>query len=137
MRKILFLSFIFGIITLTITSVLDLQYNNLQRQIKISENVSSTPSPTPVQHETVMVTIHGFVPEVLTVRKGTYINFANFSDKEIDIEFDKEKGKSDAEMTVGKIDINGTSNPKKFSKLGTYHYRNAQNQEQTGKIIIQ
>ncbi len=97
----------------------------------------STPTPTPVPYETVMVTVHGFVPEILTVKKGTYINFANFSEKVIDIEPNILSAPANNDLKIGKIEVGSTSSPIKFSTPGQFSYYNKLIPEQKGTIVIQ
>lgn len=105
---------------------------------KIVSTVTPTPTPTPILGETIMVTIHGFVPDSLTVKKGTYINFANFSEtNNVNIESDDHPTHQKYPMlNVGLLKNNDVSNPVKYDVPGTYTYHNHLKPEQKGTIII-
>ncbi len=97
-----------------------------------------TPTPTPIPGETVMVTVHGFVPEKLTVKKGTYINFVNLSDTEsVDVESDDHPThKKFPQLNIGPIKNGFTSALVKYDTPGTYTYHNHLNPNMKGTIII-
>lgn len=96
--------------------------------------LTSTPTPTPKLSDTVMVTSHGFVPQSLQVKKGTFVNFANFSEEVIDVVFDANPDKS---MTVGKIEVGDTNEPKQYNEIGEYDYHNANKIDEKGKIFVE
>lgn len=92
------------------------------------------PKPTVAPGETVMVTVHGFVPEKLTVKKGTSVNFANFSDTDtVDVEADDPKMTM---LNIGVIRNNDTSDPIQLAP-GTYTYHNQLKPTQKGTIVVQ
>lgn len=91
-------------------------------------------TPTPLPGETIMVTNHGFVPEEITVKKGTYINFANFSEGIINV---TSKNKDFVALNLGNLPMNETTNQVQYQNAGTYEYFNALQPTQVGKIIVQ
>ncbi len=95
-----------------------------------------TPTPTPIPSETVMMVLHGFVPETLTIKKGTYVNFANFIDTAIDIEADP-KSQNSSMLNIGIIKVNDTSKPFFFKDPGTYQYYDKSNPSKKGKIVVE
>lgn len=101
---------------------------------KESPVVTLEPTPTPVPGETVMVTVHGFVPETLTVKKGTWINFANFSETTISVE---SKDGTFKPLNIGVMNDNDTSDSVQYNEPGTYEYHNKYKPEQKAKIVIE
>ena len=95
------------------------------------------PTPTPTRNETVMITSHGFVPEVLTVGEDEYLNFANFSESVVDLESDSTKDKSEEGSIIGKIEVGNTSPMLRYTNKGTYYYRNNLKPYQAGTIVVQ
>ncbi len=92
------------------------------------------PTPTVSPGETIMVTIHGFVPDKLTIKKGTSVNFANFSDTDtVDVEADDPKM---TQLNIGVIKNNDTSNPVQLA-AGVYTYHNQLKPTQKGTIVVQ
>ena len=90
--------------------------------------------PTTEPGETIMVSAHGFVAEVLKIKSGTSVNFRNFSDSDaVDIEADDPK---DSVLNTGVIKNNDTSSPVKLS-VGTHKYHNKLKPDQTGTIVVQ
>ncbi|PIZ97377.1 MAG: hypothetical protein COX79_02475 [Candidatus Levybacteria bacterium CG_4_10_14_0_2_um_filter_36_16] len=97
-----------------------------------------TQIPNPNPGETIMVTIHGFVPDTLRIKKGTSINFANFADTAVDIESaDHPTHKLYPQLNIGTIEASDTTDPLLYDKLGTYKYHNHLKPEQTGTIIVE
>jgi len=137
-----------GAIVVLLTLTFFIGGGNVTNKIK-QTNLSSQPNnvlatpiltkiPTPKPGETIMVTIHGFVPEALRIKKSTSINFANFSDTAIDIESaDHPTHKLYPQLNIGTIEANDTTNPVLYDKSGTYKYHNHLKPEQTGTIIVE
>lgn len=112
--------------------------NGSSSQTKSIPTPTFTPTPTPAPGETIMVTIHGFVPENIKVKKGTSINFANFSDNAIDVESDDHPThKLYPQLNIGTLEANDTSDSVLYDKPGTYKYHNHLKPEQKGTIIVE
>lgn len=88
------------------------------------------PTPTPLQGETIMATFTRFVPATLTIKKGTVLNFGNFSGNDIDVESDDNK-----QLSIGVLKDNDTSDFVKLSP-GTYTYFNKLKPEEKGTVIV-
>lgn len=115
-----------------------IQRQNLKKKIVERAHpfqVIPTPTPTPIPAETIMMVLHGFVPETLTIKRGTYVNFGNFIDKTIDIEADPQS-KNSSMLNIGKLKVNDTSDPYFFKEAGTYLYYDAANPSKKGKIVV-
>lgn len=91
-------------------------------------------TPTPLPAETIMVTNHGFVPEEIIVKKGTYVNFANFSEGVVNV---SSKNKEFMALNLGNLPLNETTVQVQYKNAGTYEYFNALKPAQVGKIVVQ
>ncbi len=133
--KKIIIGFIAVIIVLSVVGfvIFNKSGNNSSKNVSNTVVATMTPSPTPRSNETVMVSVHGFVPATLQVKIGTFINFANFSENAIDVVFDSAPDKS---LTIGKIEAGDTSDPRPYSVSGEYIYHNAVISDQKGKIVV-
>lgn len=126
------LTFLLGGKSLTKTST-----NNQNSGTPSSQNqvpAALKVSPTAEPGETIMVSAHGFVPELLKIKSNASVNFANLSDSDtVDVEADDPK---DSVLNTGVIKNNDTSSPVKLS-VGTYKYHNKLKPTQTGTIVVQ
>lgn len=110
--------------------------------VKEAEQIRTVPSliPTlvPKKAETIMVSSTGFVPDKLTIRKGTFINFANFSAASVDVESDDHPThKLFPILNIGVLANGDTSEQKMFDTPGVYKFHNHLAPNQKGMIIVQ
>lgn len=131
-RKIA-LYLLLSILVLIVLSVIVFFKGKEATKPKVAD-VVPTATPTPIPGETIMVTIHGFVPEVLTVKRGTWINFYNFSEQLIAVEA---KDPAIKQLNLGQIKADDTTTPVQYNNPGTYEYFNSLKPEQKAKIVIQ
>lgn len=117
----------------SITNRIPNQISNNNSQ-QVQNQFLAQPTPTQVPGETVMVSAHGFVPETMTLKSGSTVNFGNFSDSDkVEVVADDAK---DTLLNTGVIKNNDTSDPVKLS-VGTHKFHNKFNPSQTGTIIVQ
>lgn len=98
---------------------------------------TAIPTPTPIPGETLMVTVHGFVPDTLEVKVGSFLNIANFSDTRITIQSDMQLTPTEAKVfNKGAMEANDVTDVIKLEKTGTYTFYNALKPSQIGKIVV-
>lgn len=104
----------------------------------ITPTPSITPTPTPRDSETIMVTNGKFVPEKITIKRGSLINFINLTNNPINIESaDHPKHQLYPELNLGIVKTNDTTKSVDFEKAGIYQYHNDNNLKMQGEIIVQ
>lgn len=125
---------------LLVTLSFFLIYANRQAQENITDKTTVvnpspklTPTPTPIPADTIMITDTRFVPKTLTIKKGSEINFINFSGKSVEITADD--GKSSM-LNLGVLEDNDATNMIFFGNEGTYKYFDRLNPEIKGEIIV-
>lgn len=91
----------------------------------------ATPTPFIPIAETVFSTITGFVPQVVTVRKGAEVNILNFSDNELNVV----SADGDSTMNLGEVEKDDEV-VVKLNEAGTYNYKNKYRPEETGQIVV-
>lgn len=94
---------------------------------------TAKPTPTTVPGDTIMITFTRPVPKVLTLKKGRYVNFANFSGARVDIQGADSFSK---DLNIGVLNDNDTSDLILLKQTGTYKYYDKLNPKITGEIII-
>ncbi len=130
---------IVAIIVLLVLAFFLLQSKGLNQLLKIqpSPTAITTPTPTPkpttVPGDTIMITFTRPVPMVLTIKKGRYVNFTNFSGAKVEIVGSDSFSK---DLNIGLLADNGTSSLILLKNAGSYRYYDKLNPKIAGQIIV-
>lgn len=104
---------------------------------KIIPTPTITPTPTPRISETIMATNGKFVPEKLTIKRGTMVNFLNLTNNPIDIKSaDHPAHQLYPVLNLGILKTNDTTQSVVFDQPGAYRYHDDNNLKMTGEIIV-
>lgn len=106
---------------------------------------SAIPTPTPKYvriyptmppGETIMITDRRFVPDFIKIKKGTLINFINFSGARVDIEPTDPPSTDVNKLNFGLLSDNKATEMVKLSP-GTYNFTNKSKPNEKGVIVVE
>lgn len=136
-KKIAGIGLIIAIILISIAAVI--VYFRTEKIAPLKENptMQIIPTPTSIPGETIMVSVHGFVPDRVEVKVGSYINIANFSDTLISIKSDQNYGAAESKvLNIGELKADDVTELVRFDKPGTYTFYNALKPTQKGTLVV-
>lgn len=134
-QQLIAVALVIAIVILLVTTVIVGMKGKDSLMGSTSDSQVSAPIPTPTPYiptaETVFSTATGFIPEVVTVKKGAEVNILNFSENKLKVV----TADGNAVMNLGEVKENDEV-VVKLTETGTYNYQNEYRPEEKGQIVV-